>query len=305
MRPFLPNGGGRLSRPAWPAPVPGRDFIRSSGLVKRRRRGGASEWAGEEVYGVASKALRFRLDHEVDIGLRCLFRRYYSEGVVARLEVGLRVSAGTGSGKLRVLDILRRAFNTVVAVRSATGNPRVSGLLNAGPLLANHFLEATTAHCASSESAPESWWLSCGAPAAFLQHEKDEDLLLLRQSRHVLDIGSNGALRHSWFETSNQRCSAWTLQTDDSRIDQLRRLRLHVSRLHAELECLRVVLTHLTESDRLQLSRNAIGTEALQSYLNKAIRLLRRPRRAGWSQGEIMEAARQAVEARLEGEITP
>jgi len=121
----------------------------------------------------------------------------------------------------------------------------------------------------------------------------------------VLDIGGGGAaLRHSWFELSNQRCSTWTLRTDASCIERLRRLRMHVSRLHAELECLRVVLTHLAGGDRLQLSRNAIGTEALQSYLNKTIRLLRRPKRAGWSQCEIMAAARQAIEARLEGEVT-
>jgi hypothetical protein len=59
-RGFLTDGGGRLSRPAWPLVSAGKDFVRSSGLVRPRRRGGVSDWAGEEIYGDAKRALRFQ-----------------------------------------------------------------------------------------------------------------------------------------------------------------------------------------------------------------------------------------------------
>ena len=56
MRHFVGTPTGRLSRPAWPLVDTNVDFVRSSGLVRRRRKGGVEEWAGEETYGDASFA---------------------------------------------------------------------------------------------------------------------------------------------------------------------------------------------------------------------------------------------------------
>src|SRR5882757_8357601 len=87
MRGFLPNTVGRLSRPAWPIPEIGKDFIRSSGVIRRRRRGGAREWAGEEIHGDVAKVLRFqrRAGRQISADSRpCgkiayLFQRYFSD----------------------------------------------------------------------------------------------------------------------------------------------------------------------------------------------------------------------------------
>src|SRR5947209_5562703 len=100
LRHFVGTPTGRLSRPAWPLVDTNVDFVRSSGLVRRRLKGGVEEWAGEETYGDASFALRFP-DRLGDLALgpaglqgcaRFAFRRFHSEGKVARLEVGFRVN---------------------------------------------------------------------------------------------------------------------------------------------------------------------------------------------------------------------
>jgi len=60
----------------------------------------------------------------------------------------------------------------------------------------------------------------------------------------------------------------------------------------------------LDEGSHFDLSRDGVASEALQDYLNRAIRLLKRPTRAGWNQRKILSTARQAVTARFEGELT-
>lgn len=313
LRGFLPDTGSRLRRPAWPIPELAKDFIRSSGPIRRRRQGGAREWAGEEVFGDVRRVLSFPnhirrrtcADSRSSSRTTCLFKRYYSDGVVARFELGLRIATNSYLPPVHTTALFRVVLNEAVAVGTHADKRHETRLLDAGPLLARHFLASTTAHRATPAAELQRWWFSCGTPAVFLQHESHEHLEFPPHSRLVIDSAESVLkLQHRWLEFDNRRCSIWFLSTDTDRGDTARRLRVHMSRLHAELECLRTVLMHLDEGTRFDLSRNGAASEALQSYLNRSIQLLQRPTRAGWNQRAMLEAARRAMTARLEGEMT-
>ena len=99
IRPFLNVETHRLLVPTFPLPQPGHDFLRSTGLVKYRLRGGVDPWPGEGIYCDVRRALRFELApsewplinqlKEAGVNISSVFRRYLSDGeAIARIDLG-------------------------------------------------------------------------------------------------------------------------------------------------------------------------------------------------------------------------
>ena len=59
FRNFIEADTGKLHLPSWPIPKPNTDFIRSFGMVKRRRLGGLQGWVGENEICDSSRAVKF------------------------------------------------------------------------------------------------------------------------------------------------------------------------------------------------------------------------------------------------------
>jgi hypothetical protein len=316
LRGFLGAESGRLQRPSWPLAEPQRDFVRSSGLVKPRRRGGVDEWAGEELYGEAKLAVRFpnHLAHARlgPGGVECVvdhaFRRFNSDGTVARLEVGMRLSVVTnapGASATEWLGLLRDVLEIPMRVRDGNRHSHTVKLIEAGNDLAQHFLAATTDHQVSPKVEPQDWWFCSGNPTIVVEYPHSYPMVLPRYTRRVLDVPeAEAALSHVWLQLGKQRCSAWFVARGEGDPDKIRRLRIHLSRLHAERECLRLVLTHVNVADKLQLAKNSDRSDAVQRYLNYALRAIQKPERFGLAQSAILDVAQQALGIAFEGQAT-
>lgn len=308
-RSFLDDRGGRLARPAWPLAEPGRDFIRSSGVVRPRRRGGLKEWAGEELFGDGSRALRFpdHLGHalygtEPGRGtLTCLFRRFHSDGTVARFEVGLRFEPQPGAtpAPVNLYGLITQILGMKVSVCGSGTVRQLTALAGAGRSLAGHYLAATTDHRVKPRQALQNWWMTSGTPALIIEY--DSDVILPPHSRFVQEVPDAGAtLSHTWFEVG-QRCCVWLVRHDHGDPEAARKLRMHLVRLHAERECLRCVIQH-AENRKFDLSERSLESDAVQEYLRNALRLVQKPRRMGLDQGPMLQAAREALGTALPGE---
>jgi hypothetical protein len=59
-RKFVNGYTGQLSRPGWPSPTPGIEFVRSFGGIQRRKRGGVLDWIGENAICEADGANSIR-----------------------------------------------------------------------------------------------------------------------------------------------------------------------------------------------------------------------------------------------------
>lgn len=57
-----PETSGRLLAPGWPLAEEHKEFVRSVGIVRRRKRGGVGAWAGEECFSDAKMAFKFGSD---------------------------------------------------------------------------------------------------------------------------------------------------------------------------------------------------------------------------------------------------
>jgi hypothetical protein len=313
VRSLIGSASGRLARPSWPLVEPRVDFVRSFGQVSPRLRGGVSEWAGEEAFCRANSALRFP-NHLREIRLAApplsanierVFRRFNSAGTVTRFETGLqllvRVEEGVANAEAPgrpLLQLLEACAELPARVRDPSGQWQDLSLIRCGPALAKQYLRATTDRKAGI--APQPWWFAGGTPAILVENVRQRPLPLPRRAERVLQTG-NIDVFHWWGNYSAGQCSVWYLQASAPEKDVLRRLRIHLLRLHAERQCLRQVIT-LIARGTLQYSASAEVSEATQDYLNEAIRAVERSERAGFEQSGLLEAAWQAVEGAKPGE---
>jgi hypothetical protein len=306
VRPFLATPTHRLPVPDWPLVEPGAEFVRSFGVVRRRRGGGVAAWAGEEVYCEAAHALRLpnRLGESwlgpPEVGFRphCLFRRFFALGPVGRVDVGFEHKRSapplTDLDGGQVAALLDAFLSLPVRVPGADDEDEPRPLHDAGAPLARHYLRATTEWSDGRPRELQEWWCAAGTPLLLVDYRRREVRSLPPHARRVRSLDEQGIeLHHCTVERRGRTVGVWLLgHADGAAVDTLRRLRIHLFRLHAEREGLRQVLRAVGRRRReLDLEPHTDAFDALQDYLNRAIGLLERERAYGFEQSGLLEAA--------------
>ncbi|KGQ19388.1 hypothetical protein LF41_3038 [Lysobacter dokdonensis DS-58] len=312
LRPFLGADSGALGRPAWPVPDPQHDYIRGTGRVRRRMRGGIDDWAGEDLYGDASRAIRFgdRLGeqtfdiHGEQARVRTSFRRFLSSGTVGRFEIGL----GLDTGSHDHLAVATRLAQLPVQLRSG----QQIKLIDAGTRLAAQLLDATTRHAApgspqgnaatgqAKPSGAQRWWMAAGNPVIVLEFQPGEGASVMPDAAQPVEVGLAGVkLWHAWIGLGGALHGTWLIERgNDERT--VRRLRINLSRLHAERECLRIVLQTMGNGQRLAITQ--ANSDGVQTYLNEAVHGLQKRQRFGIAQSPILEASMDAYGIAIAGQ---
>lgn len=322
VRPFLTSETRRLISPKWPIPEPDKDFIRSTGQVRSRRKGGLEGWAGEEVYCRAARALRFQPSLNMQrLGASgasmmpyCTFRRFLSDGrAVSRVEVGF--THGGGKGLFLSLDgqecltLINSCLSMAVRVPSGLGGLTSCKLIEADNYLASHFLRSTTQRKHGKEWPVEAWWFTPAQPLLLIEYRPNEIIALPRHSRFIESsklnsrmIGLSYCRVEHGVTGKGRRLGVWFIEiAPDSDRDIIRRLRLQLFRLHAERQCLKQIL-RLIATEKLKVIQHTAVSDSLQKYLLDSIRTLRKEKRYGLPQSSILEAAEQFEDIVTEGE---
>lgn len=314
LRSLIGPASGRLDRPSWPLVEPRVDFVRSFGQISPRMRGGVAEWAGEEVFCRANSAVRFP-NHlrKLQLGVAPLaanidrvFRRFNSDGTVARFEACLQLAflpQETATNEASPLSdnhvdqLLRQCTELPSRIRGANGEWQTLPLIGCAGLLAKQYLRATTNRKSAVTTQP--WWFSCGSPTMLVESVQPQRLPLPRNAQLILETG-NVSVFHSWRKHGTAQFGLWFLQSQAPDKDVLRRLRIHLLRLHAERECLRQIITLILRRT-FEYSASVESSELTQQYLNEAIRAVERGERGSFNLSTLLDAARQAVEGASPG----
>lgn len=309
FRPLLTAASmSRLGRPNWPGANPEQDFVRSLGLVRLRRRGGVEDWAGEDKYADASLALRLpdqlRLLPLVGGPLVAhasrVLRRFYSAGVVCRFETGMRLRLLEGPPG-DATDTVRLIAACVTIPARVRNGAQAAPLVATGKALATHYLAASTNRKVAVVSQP--WWAAAGSPAIMIEFDGQDGLALPPHARAVSTPGiGSEPLHHAWLQLAGQRCSTWLLRSDTgANLTELRKLRIHLLRLHTERECLRLLLQAVSDG-HIKLDADLAQSDAVQDYLDRAMPAVTQPVRDGVVQAELVEVARCAIGLALPGQ---
>lgn len=311
LRSFAKDECRRILNPPWPLAAVGVNFVRSSGSIQPRLGGGVDEWEGEDLYCDAGSALRFpdrlgllRLGPPgLPTQCRYSFRRFYSQGKAARIEVGLKIRAfdaaavpAPDQAPAQWLQALFAWLSLPVAVGPRGQRATAARLIDTGAALARHYLHASTyRHKLPLRPDPPvaSWWLQAGSPSLIVETAQGDPLALPPHTRQLSIRPELGTLHHAWLDIGKRRVSAWFLCSAGQDAAALRRLRIHLLRLHSERETLRAVLTAVAQR-KLDVAQDLALSDLVQAYLNEAIRALERPARFGVEQAEMIDVARAA-----------
>jgi hypothetical protein len=299
VRRMLGVSTAMTTAPDWTwMPGHGDDFVRGLGPVKERPGGGVEPWPGEGFFVQCRGSVR--LDPAAlrtggsGIGLHPVFRRYFADGQVGRLEVGFRTTAARsgalGSG-------VEPASAALAALAVPARLPRAAGprlLSELGADFAAYLLQATTLtrpHASRRAPKIEHWWVSAGAPLVLceVRHdelgERDGDAVAGVSAELVARAPGSAYVEQRWQTVGKQRVSMWYLMFGpNADPESVRRLRIHITRLHAEHVALRTVL-RLCDKGRL----DPAASQSVRDYIDERTGILLRKDFAGCPQRQLLE----------------
>ena len=256
--------------------------------------------------------------------LNCEFRRYFSDGVaLSRLEVGFsrrftsrQPHADEHSQEENDEPFLPKRIRTRQGWRTQTAPPldgvgclrlltdcmsirtqlpsnepgTFHELLTVDRPLAAHILRSTTS--TRRDADPPGWWISSGQPVYYVQYFNHEVAGLPQLSKPVEVEGlSRLQLSHAAIWRHDRLVSIWFVEVSQNiDLDVARRLRICLLRLHAERQCLKLILRHITQG-RIPIERGTEAGDRLQRYLSKSFSVFFAKQRFGIAQSEILASA--------------
>jgi hypothetical protein len=318
-RRFAADNPLRLGRPSFPKPrtYSNPEFIKCLGPAVDRVREADPEWADEQFYCRADRALRFVNLPLQRLGLQSgtvrpsiAFRRLFSDGeAVSRIEIGIRNIRTRGASEQLVdlngpeceaiaLGLLSlpsqvRGFyeQSNDGVRSPVFlPPGGTELIGQGQRLARLYCHATAWAEKPDDRVVQERFVIDGRPLLIIELENAELQQLPTRSRLVEPAEVGGAnLAFQFIQTPYGRIGTWYIVRHRANDEMLRKLRLCLLRLHAEREILHLIINQYQQGNITYVPR-AISGDALESYVDRALTLVQRPVRHQVSQSAILEA---------------
>lgn len=317
LRAFLDRQPKVLGRPTWPAAAPDQDFVRSFGPIRRRKLRGLDGWVGEGVICDAGGAIKFAqlptfVSENLRVPLRIAYRRFYFDGLaLGKLEIGIANARPVSDNLTRTqsASLIEHILSTPVTVggisskaviREGSYQPVRTVLGKAGKHIARLYAASTISHPPRTELV--DWWVLPATPMLFLVQSRWERFLI---PYHGLAIPAPmltpqpgwTELIHCEVPYRGGSLRMWTLRLGQQRkYRDDRAIKICLLRLHAEQECLRLVLQNVA-TKRIQPEIRGNACQALQHYLNLATKRISGLNSEGAAlvpSGQFAEIARQS-----------
>jgi hypothetical protein len=280
----------RLPVPSWPTPLHDEEFIRSTGIIRKRPKGGLHGWIGEECYCDARQSIKLdtksiaagRLERW---NLRVAFRRFYFDGTaVAKFEVGFVTDRNFALSHDNALnDFLSELLATLVRIGRQGEEASSCRLIESGKALASLYASASNRHRWRGllkwipRQNRESLVIA-GTPAVFIEiTPRDMNTVNLPLGAREIKMKDACLRLFHWRSTTDGRSfPVWaavhpdyTKHPNQEKIIEVRKLRLYMLRLSAENQALIRVLKALN-SDQIKPKPRSAHSDVLQDYLNRA-----------------------------------
>jgi len=285
IRGFLTEETRRISSPDWKNPLV-QNFVRSFGGLRPRLKGGLTEWPNEEMFCAANGAPKFvpplysRFSQSAGFTRgRCAFRRLFSNGRgLTRVEIGFSIDhAFDRVPEMAVLKAVDDVLSLDVRIPSEDGNFRDCKLSESASSLAKHYLRASTRTKPADQFKPKPSWVTAGEPLAFVELTGVPIDPVGRDLRPVPLPSTDSKLYYTPTLHRGQRIGVWVLSSAarpaSGTDDMPRQVRLHLLRLHAERQSLKLVFNYIDNKVIPVQARQTEG-DALQDFLNAATGLL-------------------------------
>ena len=293
LRVLAAEDTGRLSKPSWPDPVAGDEFLRGAGEVQDRPRGPIRDWSGERAFCDASGLVRFPEPHTrrasrptaslvgypddpfTAIMVIPRYRRVYSDGLSVRIDVAMTLRWWYPAW----IDASRTDLDCLsVPVSLPWLKSGEVPLASIGAQLARRFAEITTRHGSSVRYD----LVRAGTPMLLTERHTDNGVPPSSCSADGVRFDCRPVVY------LKRRIPAWSLtfspHCDGARARQIRGM---LWRLHTERESLRATIRVWRQNGAV------LDRDRLRDYLAEQLKILNRERRAGVPQTPLLKVAQQ------------
>jgi hypothetical protein len=318
LRGMVGGENSRLPVPSWPAPLRDEEFIRSTGIIRKRPKGGLQGWIAEEHYCDARQLMK--LDSKsvagVDLGwwkFRVAFRRFYFDGTaVAKFEIGFTTYKSFALLHDDALnDLLSALLSMPVRVGRQGKKPLNCPLIESGKAIATLYGSASNRHRGTGsvrwsrfkQNGVRSLVIA-GTPAIFVEiSPRDISTANLPAARRIATKDADLQLFYWRYRIGGRFFPVWAaVHPDYDKISEMRKLRLYLLRLNAENQTLIRVLKAIN-SDQIRPEPRSAHCDVLQAYLNKAttqiIQLSEKSREFAATNDKLLSLAAAAAETFL------
>lgn len=275
LRPFSEQGlAGKLTRPAWPMPEVGYEFVRQFGQVKRYPSKLSLPWPGEQYYCEASRLIVFDRSMREMIQnpkIHQISRRLFTDGIVGRAEIEFRSNFHSNNQYLA---------KQVASVKVRVGKAKAQPLIASGRRIAAEYAAATLpVALRENEEPPVPNLVLPGTPMVVIARCDTSG------PTEYGDADIDWTMDHQWSYVGDSEAALWTIAYQPVvKKEDVEYAWRHAVRLHSEIEAFAAVLR--------ACRRGLIDpqSKALNEYLYYAARRLLRNTYDKWPQRDILRS---------------
>jgi hypothetical protein len=267
-----------LSKPVWPSPRPFREFVRNTGNIIERNKGGQEGWVGENYICEINKGIKFskqELSNGITVNNVSKHMFASEHYVLTKYEFVFNVKTAAIGG-LITHDLMKGLINEfLLSTASIKLNGKVQNVrINQLPVaLMNFHYQNSTVSTFKNDRQSIKHLIYCTPQLYFYLDRNESAKGLDRNYRHIARIFNIAELYGAWHDHRNNPFRLWIHKriTNSARELKNRELRMKIMRLHSEYECLKNIFNAVSNG-LISPSERSNVSEELQRYFNTAIR---------------------------------
>lgn len=274
---FSPYKQDILKKPEWPSPRPFAEFVRNSGSIIERAKGGQASWVGENFICEVKNGIKFQR-HSLPCGaaISNLSKHLYASEhyLLAKYEFVFNVKF---SNALMRVDqhLMKTLINELLAteIKIKVDGEYINTSINQlqRPLKKFHYENITVKGKALQDCGFEHLRMCTPQLYFYLDHNEFPKKLATNY-KQIANIYNIAELYGAWHSHKNNPFRVWIHRriSMSKRIEKNRELRMTIMRLHSEYECLKNIFNSISNGT-IQVKERTDESNALQRYFNLAI----------------------------------
>lgn len=268
-----------LDKPQWPTPIPFSEFVRTTGKIVERSKGGLPGWVGENTVCKIGKSITITNDLRFSNGITGvnISKHMYAQDryILTKYEFVFNLKTTRLVGKV-THDVIKTIVNELLA---RTVKIKLKGSFSEIPIsmlpdaLREFHVQNTTIGHHNIDPNSASNVIRCTPQMYFYLERSEWADALERNYTRISNVGHIAQLFCAWHDHKNRPIRIWIHHRlrKAKEIEENRELRMKILRLHSEYECLRNVIWSISKGF-IKVDPRSIKSNELQYYLNVTIR---------------------------------
>lgn len=267
-----------LDKPFWPSPRPYKEFVRNTGRIIERNKGGQAGWVGENYICNIKNSIKFdKYISAIGVKISNISKHLYASEhyILTKFEfvfnikiIDQKIMINHFFMKLIINEIMVSKIKIKI-----NGYETIVQINQMQNILRDFHFQNTTKSSSLKDASNRIHIFTC-TPQLYFYLEKNEISHKLESNyKHIANIYNIAELYGAWYDHKNNPFRIWIHRrlSKSSKIVQNRELRMTIMRLHSEYECLKNIFNAISNGILLPTSRSR-ESEELQRYFNNAIR---------------------------------